>query len=101
MQEKRKTDEELAEETAFERAVGAAKRLMEGKAASLDLKEQEMLKTFPEDERLGVIVFVRWCEGQSWKGGIQSKIIAKSAFIQAARIFKAIYEPKTATKNVE
>ena len=82
------------EEVAFERAVNAAKRQLEGKAASLDPKEQEMLQTFPEEDRLAVIVFVRWCEGQSWEGGIKTKLAAKAAFIQAARIFKAIYGPK-------
>ena len=43
----KKTDSELAEENAFERAVRAAKAQLAGKPATLDPKEQEMLKTFP------------------------------------------------------
>lgn len=96
MTEKEKTQEKHAKDTAFERAVNAAKRQLEGKAASLDPQEQEMLKTFPKEDRLAVIVFVRWCEGQAWHHGIKGKLIAKATFIEAFRIAKAIYEPKTA-----
>lgn len=96
--EKEKRDSDLAENTAFERAVGAAKRHLEGKAASLDPREQEMLKTFPPEDRVAVIVFARWCEGQSFKGGIRNKLAAKAAFIQAGRIFQAIYAPASEPK---
>lgn len=59
---------------------------------SLDPKEQAMLETFPPKDRLAVLVFVRWSRGQKWRGGIQSKLIAKLAFIQAFRIARAIFK---------
>lgn len=90
----KKTDEQKASENAFERAVRAAKNAIEGKASTLDANEQRQLAGFPEEDRLAVIVFVRWCEGQSWNGGIQKKIVAKAAFIEAFKIAQAIYAPK-------
>lgn len=94
----KKTDEQKASEDAFERAVRAAKNALAGKAPTLSPSEQYQLASFPEEDRLAVIVFIRWCEGQSWKDGIKAKMAAKCAFIEAGRIFKAIYskeeEPK-------
>lgn len=83
-----------AEQSAFERAVRAAQNGLAGKPLTLDTKEQEMLATFPEQDRLAVIVFVRWCEGQKWEGGIVAKRAGKAAFIQAFRIARAIWGPK-------
>lgn len=94
-----KKEEKNAEEVAFERAVNAAKRQLAGKDATLDPNEQRMLAGFPEEDRLAVIVFVRWCEGQSWKGGIKTKLAAKAAFIEAGKIFKAIYAPREEQKH--
>lgn len=94
----KKTEEQLSAENAFERAVRAAKNALDGKPMTLNPAEQKMLATFPEEDRLSVIIFVRWCEGQSWKDGWKAKNAAKAAFIEAGRIFKAIYskaeEPK-------
>lgn len=87
---------EFAEKSAFERALRAGKLALENKPATLNLAEQAMLETFPEEDRLAVIVFVRWSEGQKWKGGIANKLAAKAAFLQAARIFRAIYGPQEA-----
>lgn len=89
----KKTDEQKAAENAFERAVRAAKNALDGKPPTLDANEQRMLAGFPKEDHLAVIVFVRWCEGQSWKDGIKAKLAAKAAFIEAGRIFKAIYAP--------
>lgn len=74
------------EEKAFERAVTAAKM-----KRSLDLHEQKILETFPEEERGAVLAFVRWSAGQKWKGGPMVKLACKAAFIQAWRIFQAAY----------
>ncbi len=80
--EKRQTDEEVA----FLRAVNAAKA-----KRSLDLQEQAILETFPEKDRGAVLAFVRWSQGQKWKGGPMVKMACKATFIQAWRIFSAAY----------
>lgn len=82
------------ENEAFERAIRAGKAVLDRKPATLNIAEQAMLETFPADERLAVIVFVRWSEGQKWRGGISNKIAAKAAFISAFRIAQEIYAPK-------
>lgn len=83
------------ENSAIERAIRAGRAALERKPPTLNIAEQAMLASFPEEDRLAVIVFVRWSEGQKWKGGISNKIAAKAAFIQAARIFREIYAPST------
>ncbi len=88
--EVRQTDEEVA----IQRAIQAGKM-----KRSLNPAEQAMLETFPEHERVAVLVFVRWCEGQKWNGGPQAKLAAKSAFIQAFRIAEALYKPLEEKKS--
>lgn len=77
-----------AEEQALHRAIAAGR----GKAI-ITAHEQEMLDQFPEGERVAVLVFVRWCQGQKFQGGAVAKARAKAAFIQAFRIAQAIYGP--------
>lgn len=94
--EKRQTEERLA----FHRAVLAAKA-----KKSLDLREQAMLETFPEDQRGAVLAFVRWSAGQKWRGGPMVKLAAKASFVQAWLIFQAAYlepteEQKTARDKI-
>lgn len=81
------------ENSAIERAIRAGRAALERKPATLSIAEQAMLETYLEKDRLAVIVFVRWSEGQKWKGGISNKIAAKAAFIQAFRIAREIYAP--------
>lgn len=81
--ERRQTDEEVA----FRRAVTAGKMKM-----SLLVHEQEMLESFPPEQRAGVMAFVRWCEGQKFDGGMRAKLIAKAAFVQGFQIAEAVHE---------
>lgn len=84
------------EQRAFERAVSAARM-----KKSFDLREQQMLDTFPEEDRGAVLAFVRWCAGQKWKGGPMVKMAAKAAFIQGFRIAEAAYGPTEEQKEAK
>lgn len=77
-----------AEQKAFHRAVAAARM-----KRAIDLREQDMLESFPENERGAVLAFVRWCEGQKFKAGIRMKLAAKAAFIQGFKVAEAAYAP--------
>lgn len=74
------------EQVAFRRAVTAGKL-----GHSLDLREQEMLETFPIEQRKGVLAFVRWSQGRKFNGGPMVKMAAKAAFVQAWAICEAVY----------
>lgn len=89
------------EDTAIARAIRAGKAMAnrEQHKATLNLAEAAMLETFPPEDRLAVIVFVRWSEGQKWKGGVSNKLAAKAAFVQAFRIAKEIYAPAAEEKK--
>lgn len=82
MEDNIQTDEEVA----YRRAVMAGRS-----GQSLDPKEQEMLETFPKEERGAALAFARWCSGQKFKGGIQGKLIAKMSFLQGFRIAQEIF----------
>jgi hypothetical protein len=82
-----------AENTDFERAIRAGQAVLNNRDSTLNPAEQAMLAMIPKEDRLAAIVFVRWCENKKWKGGIQGKLIAKSAFIEAFRLAKEIYAP--------
>lgn len=93
----RQTDEEVA----ISRAIRAGQAMVgsEPHKATLNLAEAAMLETFPPEDRLAVIVFVRWSEGQKWKGGVSYKLAAKAAFVQAFRIAREIYAPAAEEKK--
>lgn len=80
-------------QVSMDRAINAARAMLKGKEV-LTKQEAVQLQGVPKEDRLACLVFVRWCQGRKFEGGINAKLRAKATFFEAARIFKAIYEPE-------
>lgn len=81
------------EDDNIERAIRAAKLMLQGQAMLTEL-ERYHIEQLPEEHRLAGLVFLRWSQGRKFKGGINDKMIAKLSFMEAFKIAQGIFAPE-------
>lgn len=92
---KKETTEEEVERLAKENRLKlqveqAAKR----KFGLISAREKAILKDYPEEQHPAILAFMAFSQGKKWSGGIQAKMAAKGAFIEAFKIAALLYLPE-------